>query len=138
MEDSLSLKKMLVLSWIYLVVLVAGSWLLSSWSFAWAVLAGGTISVVSFWFSYRDVTVFFDSIAPEHEPRSGKDRLKEGKKGFIVKFWLRIFLIGLVLLFLITIGNINIFGMILGLTTVVFTITVSALGVVWRYYFSRR
>ncbi len=129
---------MLVLSWVYLIVLAAGSWMLGSWSFAWAVLAGGVISVVSFWFSYRDVTVFFDSLAGEREQHSDKDRLKEGKKGFIVKFWLRIFLIGLVLLFLITIGNINIFGMILGLTTIVFTITVSALGVVWRYYFSRR
>ncbi len=129
---------MLVLSWIYLIVLMAGSWMLSSWSFAWAVLAGGVISIGSFWFSYRDVTVFFDALASESLEQTEKDRLKESKKGFLLKFWFRIFLIGLVLLFLITIGNINIFGMILGLSTVVFTITVSAFGVVWRYYFSRR
>ncbi len=92
----------------------------------------------SFWFSYRDVRVFFNSLASEQELQSEKERLKESKKGYILKFWLRIFLIGLVLLFLITLGNINIFGLILGLTTVVFTITISAFGVVWRYYFSRR
>jgi len=137
-EEALSLKKMLAMSWVYLIVLVAGSWMMSSWSLAWAVLAGGVISIGSFWFSYRDVTVFFDSLAPDREPQAGKDKLKQSKKGFILKFWLRIFLIGLVLLFLITIGNINVFGMILGLTTVVFTITISAFGVVWRYYFSRR
>lgn len=129
---------MLVLSWVYLAALVAGSWMLSSWSFAWAVLAGGFISIGSFWFSYRDVKVFFDVLASESVDQSEKERLKESKKGFLLKFWFRIFLIGLVLLFLITIGNINVFGMILGLSTVVFTITVSAFGVVWRYYFSRR
>ncbi len=32
----------------------------------------------------------------------------------------------------------NVFGLILGLTTVVFTVTMSAITVVWRYYFSRR
>jgi hypothetical protein len=137
-EEALSLKKMLVLSGVYLIVLAAGSWMMSSWSFAWAVLAGGVISIGSFWFSYRDVRVFFNSLASEQELQSEKERLKESKKGYILKFWLRIFLIGLVLLFLITLGNINIFGLILGLTTVVFTITISAFGVVWRYYFSRR
>ncbi len=63
---------------------------------------------------------------------------KKSKKGFILKFWLRLFLIGLVLFFLIKSSGINVFGLILGLTTVVFTVTLSALTVVWRYYFSRR
>ena len=44
----------------------------------------------------------------------------------------------MVLLLLIASSAVNVFGLILGLTTVVFTITLSALGVVWGYYFSRR
>ncbi len=135
MEDALSLKRVVGLSWVYLIVLAVGSWVLSSWSFAWAVLAGGMISITSFLVSYRDVMGFFDTVAPQSQ---SAERVKKIKKGFIVKFWLRLFLIGLVLFLLIRFSGINVFGLILGLSTVVFTITFSALGVVWRYYFSRR
>ena len=136
MEDRLSVKRMLALSWLYLAVLVLGSWVLSSWSFAWGVLAGGVISIVSFRISYRDVTKFFEALEPE-QPRSA-ETVKKTKRGLILKFWLRLFLIGLILFLLIKYSSINVFGLILGLTTVVFAITFSALTVVWGYYFSRR
>lgn len=129
---------MLVMSWVYLLILVLGSWLIASWSFAWAVLAGGIISIVSFHVSQRDVTAFMDSLVPGQEGAVEKGTIKKSKKGFILKFWFRLFLIGLVLFFLIKSSNINVFGLILGLTTVVFTVTLSAVTVVWRYYFSRR
>lgn len=134
-EDALSLKRMVGLSWVYLIVLAVGSWVLSSWSFAWAVLAGGIISITSFLVSYRDVMGFLDTAALQSQ---SAERVKKIKKSFIVKFWLRLFLIGLILFLLIRFSGINVFGLILGLSTVVFTITFAALGVVWRYYFSRR
>ncbi len=124
------------MSWLYLAVLVLGSWVISSWSFAWGVIAGGVISIASFRISYRDVMVFFEDLEPEQEQSAGA--VKKTKKGFILKFWLRLFVIGLILFLLIKFSSINIFGLILGLTTVVFTITFSALGLVWGYYFSRR
>ena len=136
MEDKLSLNRMLALSWLYLAILVIGSWVMSSWSFAWGVLVGGIISIASFLVSYREVRRFFET----HELQQGQPA-KKGKftkQGLILKFWLRLFLIGLVLFFFIRFSSINVFGLILGLTTVVFTITLSALGVVWGYYFSRR
>ena len=129
---------MLVMSWVYLLILVLGSWIIGSWSFAWAVLAGGIISIVSFHVSQRDVTAFMDSLVPGQEGAVEKGTIKKSKKGFILKFWFRLFLIGLVLFFLIKSSSINVFGLILGLTTVVFTVTLSAVTVVWRYYFSRR
>ena len=129
---------MLVMSWGYLVILVLVSWIASSWSFAWGVMAGGIISIVSFHISQRDVTVFMDSLASGDESTTDNKVVKKGKKGFIVKFWLRLFLIGLVLFLLIRTTEVNVFGLILGLTTVVFTITISAFAAVWRYYFSRR
>ena len=133
MEERLSLSRMLALSWLYLAVLVLGSWLISSWSFAWGVLVGGVISIASFQVSHREMLRFFRSL--EGQPA---EKGKKTKKGLIVKFWLRLFVIGLVLFFFIKFSSINVFGLILGLTTVVFTITFSALGVVWGYYFSRR
>jgi len=134
-EDALSLKSMVGLSWVYLIVLAVGSWVLSSWSFAWAVLAGGIISITSFLVSYQDVKGFLDTAALQSQ---SAERVKKIKKSFIVKFWLRLFLIGLILFLLIRFSGINVFGLILGLSTVVFTITFAALGIVWRYYFSRR
>ena len=136
MEDKLSLKRMLALSWLYLAILVIGSWVMSSWSFAWGVLVGGVISIASFLVSYREVRRFFET----HELQQGQSARKSKftKQGLILKFWLRLLLIGLVLFFFIRFSSINVFGLILGLTTVVFAITLSALGVVWGYYFSRR
>ncbi len=131
----MSLKRMLALSWLYLAVLVLGAWVMSSWSLAWGVLAGGIISIASFLVMYRDVASLFDSIAPGGQ---AAESLRKKKKGLVLKFWLRLFLIGLILLMLIKYGGINVFGLILGLSTVVVTITFSAFGVVWRYYFSRR
>jgi len=127
---------MLALSWLYLAVLVLGSWVISSWSFAWGVLVGGVLSIASFLVSYRDVMKFFEALELQ-QGQSAKVG-KKTKKGLILKFWLRFFLIGLILFFFIKYSSINIFGLILGLTTVVFTITFSAVGVVWKYYFSRR
>ena len=124
------------MSWVYLGLLVLGSWVIESWAFAWGVLAGGIVSVASFWVSYRDVTAFIEGMAGQvtAENKGGGT----GKTKLLVKFWLRIAVIGVVLLLLIRFGDINIFGLILGLTTMVFTITMSGFGVVWRYYFSRR
>lgn len=136
-EELLSLKKMLVMSWIYLLILVLGSWMIGSWSFAWAVMAGGIISIASFMVSQREVTTFVDSLATDPEDATGKCDIKKSKKGFIFKFWVRLLLIGFVLFLLIRYSDINVFGLILGLTTVVFTVTLSAFGVVWTY-FSRR
>ena len=136
MEEKLSLKRMLALSWLYLAILVLGSWVMSSWSFAWGVLVGGVLSIASFLVSYRDVMKFFEAL--ELQQGQPAKTAKKTKKGLILKFWLRFFLIGLILFFFIKFSSINVFGLILGLTTVVFTITFSALGVVWGYYFSRR
>ncbi len=95
MEELLSLKKMLVMSWVYLLILVIGSWMIGSWSFAWAVMAGGVISIVSFHVSQHDVTAFVDSLVPGQDGAVEKGDIKRSKKGFILKFWLRLFLIGL-------------------------------------------
>ncbi len=127
---------MLAVSWFYLAALVLGAWVMSSWSFAWGVLVGGIVSIASFWFAYRDILVFFKTLESEKVP--AHTTVKKTNKGLIVKFWLRLFLIGLILFLFIRFTGINIFGLILGLTTVVFAITFSAVGVVWQYYFSRR
>ncbi len=137
-DDIISLQKMQVLSWIYLFVLCLGSWIIVSWSFAWSVLAGGIISILSFVVSHKDVIGFFDSLTPDQDGVSDKEKVKKNKLGFILKFWFRIFIIGIILVFLIKSGKANVFGLILGLSTVVFTVTFTALSVAKRYFFSGR
>jgi len=137
-KDIISLQKMQVVGWIYLLIISTGAWTLASWNFAWSVFVGGVISILSFVVSYRDVVVFFDSLAPVVEDEENKDIVKKSKTGFILKFWFRIALIGIILLLLLKSGKANVFGLILGLSTVVFTITFTALSVAKRYFFSGR
>lgn len=137
-EEIISLQKMQVAGWIYLLCLTLGSWIIISWSFAWAVLAGGVISILSFSVSHKDVAGFFESIGAPQDEGADEEKVKKSKTGFILKFWFRIGIIGIVLLILIKGGKANVFGLILGLSTVVFTVTFTALRVAGRYLFRGR
>jgi hypothetical protein len=133
----MSLHKMQVMSWVYLAVLTLGAWIFHSAFFSWSVFVGGVISILSFWVSHNDVTRFFGSLAST-EPMAEKEKVKKSRIGYIVKFWVRIVIIGIVLLVLIKYKKVNIFGLILGLSTVVFTVTITAVNVARRYFFSGR
>ena len=140
-DEIISLQKMQVVSWIYLLVLALAAWLLYSWSFAWAVLAGGVISIISFISSHRDVMGFVESLAPEtgggtDDVSENKEKVKRSKTGFLIRFWLRIIVIGVLLLLLIKSAEANVFGLIIGLSTMVFTITFTAVSVARRYLFA--
>ncbi len=137
-DDLMSLQKMQVMSWVYLAVLVLGAWVLHSAFFAWSVFVGGIISILSFWVSHNDVIKFITSLTVQVEPEREKEKVKKGKAGYLIKFWVRIVIIGIVLLALIKYKKVNIFGLILGLSTVVFTITFTAVNVAGRYFFSGR
>ena len=129
---------MQVVSWVYLAALTVGSGVAFSWTVAWSVLAGGVISIVSFMFSQRGLQRFFNALPPSLLEGETDPKAAWTKSGYLLKFWLRIAIIGVVLLLLIKSGKVNIFGLILGLSTIVFTITITALSVVRRYYFSGR
>ncbi len=86
----------------------------------------------------KDIKRFVESITSFSEPEDRKAKAKQGQKGYLLKFWLRIVIIGIVLLLFIKSGVVNIFGLILGLSTVVLAITFVSLNVIRRYYFSGR
>ncbi len=134
----MSLRKMQVLSWVCLLILCGGSWVFFSWEIAWAVAVGGVISIVSFMLTHQDVARFMKSLDSSEEGQEEKKALKVGKARYIIKFWLRLAIIGLVLLMLIKSGKVNIFGLLVGLSTVVFTITLTTVGAAGRYIISSR
>ncbi len=137
-ENLLSLQKMQVISWILLAVMTLGSAVLVSLWFAWSVFAGGVISICSFWISSKDVMKLINSVTSLASPEDRKAQAQQGPKGYLLKFWMRIVLIGIVLLLLIKGKVVNIFGLILGLSTVVVAITFISLDVARHYFFRGR
>jgi len=133
----ISLKQVQALSFGILLVLTGGSWLLMSWSFAQSVLVGGVISMASFFSGHRDISSFLKTFEPPAEEKEEKKK-SFGKSRYIVKFWLRLVLIAVVLLFFIKSGQANVIGLLLGLSTVVFAIILTTLNVAGRYFLSRR
>ena len=137
-EDVISLQKMQITSWVYLAAMTIGSVVAFSLSFALSVFVGGVISIVSFWVSHTDVIKFVTNLTETSDMEERKEKAKKGKGHYLLKFWIRIAIIGVVLLLLIKSGMINIFGLILGLSTVVFTVTLTAFSVAKHYFFSGR
>ena len=140
-EELISLQKVQIIGWLYLLVLTLGSWWWMSWSFAWGVLAGGIVSIVSFSSSHKDVMRFANSLIPDKDEESGEPLGNRGgaqgtKVGFLLRFWLRIIVIGISLFLLIKIAKVNVFGLILGLSTMVINITFLMERVARRFFFS--
>lgn len=137
-ENLLTLQKMQIVSWTLLAVMSLGSAVFVSLWFAWSVFAGGIISICSFWLSNKNVMKMIHSVTSLSSPEDRKAKAQQGQKGYLLKFWMRIVLIGIVLLLLIKGGGVNIFGLILGLSTVVIAITFISLDVAMRYFFRGR
>lgn len=137
-ENLLTLQKMQVVGWVILAVLTCGSAIVFSLSFAWSVFVGGVISICSFWVSNKDVMSLIDTVSSQPSLEDRKAKATEGQKGYLLKFWLRIVIIGVVLFVLIKSQTVNIFGLILGLSTVVFAITLISLNVARHYFFRGR
>jgi len=137
-EGLLSLQKMQVVSWMVLVVLTAFSAMFMSLAFAWSVMVGGMISIASFFISNKDILKLIDSVTSLSSPEDRKATAQQGQKGYLLKFWLRIVIIGVVLFVLIKWKLVNIFGLILGLSTVVISIMFISMNVAGRYLFRGR
>ena len=137
-EEFSSLHRMQTVCWSVLAVLTLGALIFGSASFAIAVVAGGLIANISFLVSHRDIMGFIGSITSHADPEKRQAEADQGRKGYILKFWLRIVIIGIVLFFLIQSRAVNIFGLILGLSTVVIAVGFVSMELIGRYYFSGR
>jgi len=137
-ENELALQKMQVISWTLLAVMTLCSVVLVSPRFAWSVFAGGVVSICSFWVSNKDVLRLIDSVTSLSSLEDRKAQAQQGQKGYLLKFWIRIVLIGIVLFLLINSKAVNIFGLILGLSTVVLAIIFIALNMARHYFFRGR
>lgn len=137
-EGSLSLEKMQVVGGCILVVMTLVAAIFASLMFAWSVLVGGIISMCSFWTANKGVLKLVESVTSLGSPDDRKAQSQQEQKGYLLRFWLRIIIIGIVLMFLIKGHMVNIFGLILGLSTVVLTVAFISIRVTWDYFFRGR
>ncbi len=129
---------MQVISWFCLVVLTVGAAVIVSLDFAGAVLIGGLISIGSFWLSHTEVMRVIQSVVSLPALEERQVQARQGQKRYLLKFWFRLAIIGAVLLIVIKSQVVNIFGLILGLSTVVLAITFISLNVARHYFFKGR
>lgn len=105
---------------------------------AWSVLVGGIISIFSFWIANKGVLRLVESVTSLGSLDDRKAQSRQEQKGYLLRFWLRIIIIGIVLTVLIKGQMVNIFGLILGLSTVVLTVAFISMKVAWDYFFRGR
>ena len=129
---------MQVVSWLVLSVMSVGSAVFMSLAFGLSVLVGGIISISSFFVSNMDIMKLVESVTSISSPEDRKAKAQQEQKGYLLKFWLRIVIIGVVLFVLIKWQLVNIFGLILGLSTVVVAITLISISVAGHYLFRGR
>ncbi len=97
-------------NWVVLGVFSVVSFLFMSGMFAMGVLLGGLISIVNFRWLSRDLGIVF----LKHADRA--------KPFIIAKYYIRIIVMGIVLFFVITRMQVDVLGLLLGLSVVVINI----------------
>ncbi|PHR24607.1 MAG: hypothetical protein COA36_15060 [Desulfotalea sp.] len=137
-EGSLSLETMQVEGGIILAVMTLAAAIFVSLLFAWSILVGGVISMCSFWIAGKGVFKLVESVTSIGALDDRKKQSQQEQRGYLLRFWLRIIIIGIVLMFLIKGQMVNIFGLILGLSTVVLTVAFISIRVTWDYFFRGR
>ena len=137
-DSEVSLDRIRIVGAIILCGLTIGSMVFISFAFGMSVLAGGILSMGSFWFSGKDVIALVNKIGSHESYDARKAQAELSQKGYLLKFWVRIIIIGVILLLLIRGKVVNIFGLILGLSTVVGAIIFISMEVVFYYLFRGR
>jgi len=97
-------------NWVVLGIFSIVSFLFMSGMFAMGVLLGGLISIVNFRWLSRDLGIVF----LKHADRA--------KPFIIAKYYIRIIVMGIVLFFVITSMQVDVLGLLLGLSVVVINI----------------
>lgn len=115
-------KKLEITNWIIMGVLLILSAFFMSYRFTLGVVLGGFISIVNFYWLERDLRKVFS-------------RLSE-KSGSLLtlKYFLRFAVTGVVLYFVITGDIVDIVGLIIGLSTVIVTMVITAIAAFSKKY----
>lgn len=125
-ETETLLRIIIRFSWILVILAAGGSWYIINASFGHSVLVGGILANMSFLLLRRDIRQMLDRVAQAGEDIKSTIRLERVR--FFLKFYARLLVLGLLLYAVATTVELNMIGVALGLSTVVFSVIVVALG----------
>ena len=112
-------------NWLLLLVLIGGSWYVYSWSLAQSVLIGGILANASFFMLRRDINNFMTTFSQAGLNWKAVKKLEKVK--FFLKFYGRLAVLAVILYLLITQVTIDIVGLVIGLSTIMFSVIVVVL-----------
>ena len=108
-----------------IVVFTAGSWYIFGWILARSVLIGGLMAAASFFLLKRDIEQLIGRVAAAGAQVKGVKRLEKAR--FILKFYARLIVLGLLLFVLAGKISLNMIGLVLGLSTVMLSVVIVVL-----------
>jgi ATP synthase I chain len=118
--DITSPRHLKIANWSVLAVLVLGAWLWLGREFALGVLVGGLVVVINFHLLHQALRGTLGRIAD-------KEGASQAKAWFAFRQLLRFFVLLAIIFLLVRQGWVNIFGLLVGLSTVVLTLMLAAL-----------
>jgi ATP synthase I chain len=121
-SPGLTPKNMKTARWIILAGLVVAGWLWQGREFAGGIFAGGLVAVLNFhWMAYiLDATLNRQWTDPEELHIAGR----RAAAIMVLKYILRFSALAVIIFVLVKTGWVNIFGLLVGLSTVVLTLLV--------------
>ncbi len=119
--DATSPRHLKIASWVILALLAGISWLWLGRTFALGVLVGGVVAVVNFY-----VLHYLLKGTVERALAYSRNETGRAKAYFALRQIVRYFLLLGIIFFLVGSGQVDIFGLLLGLSTVVLTLMLAA------------
>jgi hypothetical protein len=123
-QDEFSLARVQVVNWLLVVVMPLAAGLAYNWTVATAILIGALISTLSFIFLKNDLTKVM------------KGPLQAVKIRFFITYYLRLSALAILLYVLVRYGHVHVFGLLVGLSTVVAGIVIAAASQAKNIYLS--
>lgn len=112
--------------WLLTMVMAGVGWFVYGWHFAQSLLVGGLLANSSFWLLQRDARRLMrrmDTGPDQSAAVAGVEKIR-----FLLHFFARLLILGLILLVLAAQISIDVFGLCLGLGTVVLSVVLIGLG----------
>lgn len=120
--DLTSPRQLKAASWLLLAVLVLIGYFWRGQELALGVLAGGLVAVINFYLLHQALRGLFEQAQALPANEVGR-----AKALFAFRQILRFFALLVIIFLLVSSGRVNIFGLVLGLSTVVLTLILAAL-----------
>ena len=120
--DIMSPRQLKIANWSVLALLVLAGFAWRGRAFALGILVGGLVVVVNFHLLHQTLKGMLEPLASD--PQEGSSR---AKAFFAARQLLRFFALLVIIFLLVSHGWVNIFGLLVGLSTVVLTLMLAAL-----------